>query len=176
MKSFLTILFILILLGCEVYYVNRSELSLTGKYVVTKIDITNVDQATEKDSLYQLGSTFISRDLPDPFDSIRINRFYIHLSNTNVRLNLLGTDQFGRDVWEYGNLNEIFYKVWANNAFFSGYLQFTYQTKTGHYQTMTFVIENDGLETLQLKSSGTWLRGEYGQKQVMTLFLTSVGP
>lgn len=41
---------------------------------------------------------------------------------------------------------------------------------------MTFYIEDDGYESLQLKSSGAWFNGEFGQKQVMTLTLTRVGP
>jgi hypothetical protein len=41
---------------------------------------------------------------------------------------------------------------------------------------MTFIIEDDGFETLQLKSSGAWFDGKMGQKQMMTLKLTRVGP
>lgn len=165
-------------LGCEVYYVERSELSISGKYVVSKLDVTNVDQSIDKDSLYSIGSVYIAKnDMPPPFDSIMVNRFYIHLTHASIRLNQLGVDNFGRDIWEYGNSpNEIFYRVFGNTAFFSGYLQFTYLTKHGNYQTMTFVIEHDGVESLQLKSSGSWFFGSEGQKQVITLYLTRVGP
>jgi hypothetical protein len=41
---------------------------------------------------------------------------------------------------------------------------------------MKFIIEDDGLETLQLKSSGAWFSGKLGEKQVMTMSLTRVGP
>jgi hypothetical protein len=41
---------------------------------------------------------------------------------------------------------------------------------------MTFMIEDDGMETLQIKSSGAWFDGKFGQKQVMTILLTRVGP
>jgi hypothetical protein len=178
MIRFLILFSFILLSGCEIYYVNKSEVTISGKYVVTALDITNVDQATEKDSLYKLGSVYLAkRAMPDPFDSIRINRFYIHMTEASIRLNLLGVDNFGRDVWQYGNSpNEIFYRVFGNTAFFSGYLQFTYLTKDKYYQTMTFIIEHDGLETIQLRSSGSWARGKEGQKQVMTLFLTRVGP
>ena len=55
-------------------------------------------------------------------------------------------------------------------------LNFDYLKKNGGQQRMTFMIEDDGLETLQLKSSGVWPSGKMGQKQVMTLYLTRVGP
>jgi len=49
-------------------------------------------------------------------------------------------------------------------------------TDDGSMRTVTFFIEDDGFETLQLKSSGAWFNGKFGQKQVMTLSLTRVGP
>jgi hypothetical protein len=49
-------------------------------------------------------------------------------------------------------------------------------TKEGGAQTMTFFIEDDGLESLQLKSSGMWINGKFGEKQVITMSLTRVGP
>lgn len=164
--------------GCEIYYVNEKELSITGKYVVTALDITNVGQATQKDSLYKLGSTYLAKDImPDPFDSIRINRFYLHLNYSSIRINLLGVDNSGRDIWEYGSSpNEIFYRIFGTTAFFNGYLQFNYLTKKNNYQTLTFLIEEDGIETLQLKSSGLWFSGNSNQKQIMTLYLTRVDP
>ena len=39
-----------------------------------------------------------------------------------------------------------------------------------------FIIEDDGLETLQLRSTGIWPNGQFGEKQVMTMSLTRVGP
>jgi hypothetical protein len=42
--------------------------------------------------------------------------------------------------------------------------------------SVTFLIEDDGLETLQLRSSGAWFTGKSGEKQVMTISLTRVGP
>lgn len=176
MKKLIILIVVFVLTGCEIYYVNKKELTLAGKYVVTALDVTYDDQSVGKDSLYQLGSTYLAKgDLPDPFDSIRINRFYIHLNYATIRMNLLGTDNFGRDIWEYGTSpNEIFYRVFGTTGFFSGYLQFDYFTKDKTHQTMTFIIEDDGIENLQLRSSGIWLFGN--QKKVITLYLTRIGP
>jgi hypothetical protein len=170
------LLFLFILFGCEKYAVETKDITLSGKYVVSRIDITNVDQATERDSLYNVGTTYKGL-LPNPFDSIRINRFYIHLDYSTIRMNLLGVSHDGRDIWEYGNYpNEIFYQVLSNNTYNNGFLRFTYLSKSDGMITFVFLIEEDGFETLQLRSSGSWMRGKEGQKQVMTLYLTRVGP
>ena len=171
------VLLMLMVTSCEKYVVNNSDITLSGKYVVSRLDITNVDQTQTRDSLYTLGTTYKNSLLPKPFDSIRINRFYIHLDYSTIRMNWIGIDN-SRDIWEYPLPPEqmITYKILSNNAYNSGYLQFTYLNKSGTNSTMTFLIEDDGFETLQLKSSGAWFRGKFGEKQVMTLYLTRVGP
>ena len=143
---------------------------------MSKLDITYVDQPQTPDTLYMVGDTYVNHLLPNPFDSIVVNRFYMHFDYSTVKLNWNRTTPDGRDVYQYGMApNEIFYNILSNNAYNNGYLQFTYLTG-GSYKTLTFLIEDDGFETLQLKSSGAWFKGKYGEKQVMTLYLTRVGP
>ena len=78
----------------------------------------------------------------------------------------------GRDIWEYGMApNEIYYRILNNNSYSNGFIQFTYESKPNDARTLTFLIEDDGFETLQLKSSGAWFDGKMGQKQMMTLKL-----
>lgn len=177
-KQIFYFLYLISFFSCEMFVLDTQTLTLSGKYVVSKLDITNVDQTTEKDSIYTIGDTYYAKNqTPHPFDSIVINRFYIHLDESSIRLNLLGVDFGGRDIWEYGSYdNPIFYSVFHNTSYSNGYLQFSYKTKKGELKTLTFLIEHDGLETLQLKNSGIWLRGKDGQKQIMTLYLTRVGP
>lgn len=178
MKRIVGILMFLVLItGCEKYVVEKSDITLSGKYVVSKLNVINVDQNQTPDSLYLLGSTYVNHKLPKPFDSIVIDDFYLHMDYSTIRLNLLGVNPTGKDIWEYGNYpNEIFYNIWGNNSYSNGFLQFTYVTSAGNSATMTFLIEDDGFESLQLKSSGAWFESEMGQKQVMTLALTRVGP
>jgi hypothetical protein len=89
-----------LLSSCEKFALERSDVTLSGKYVVSKLDITSVDQNTNQDSLYTLGSTYVNQLLPDPFDSIRINRFYLHMDYSTIRLNELGVSPTGKDIWE----------------------------------------------------------------------------
>jgi hypothetical protein len=171
------LIFLVFLSGCEKYVVETSDITLSGKYVISKIHITNVDQNQTPDSLYLIGSTYVNHNLPKPFDSLVINDFYLHMDYSTIRINLLGVTPTGKDIWEYGiSPNEIFYNVLGNNSYNNGFLQFTYVTSAGNAATMTFLIEDDGFESLQLKSEGAWFESEMGQKQVMTLGLTRVGP
>lgn len=169
----LVYLLLLVLSSCEVYFTEISDLTLSGKYVISRIDVTSVDQNTTPDSLYSIGSTYFNNTLPHPFDSIEINRFYMYFDYSTMGFNLLGQTPDGRDIWQY---RDIFYQVWNNNTFYHGTLIFDYIDIIGQSRRMIFSIEEDGLESLQLKSSGTWLNGEYGEKQIMTLYLTRVGP
>jgi hypothetical protein len=92
-------------------------------------------------------------------------------------MNQLGVNPTGRDIWEYGaSPNEIFYRILGNNSYNSGFVQFDYVASDKSVRTLTFLIEDDGFESLQLKSSGAWFKGKMGEKQVMTLYLTRVGP
>lgn len=171
------ILVLFLLTSCEKFVVETSDVTLSGKYVVSKLDITNVDQNQTRDSLYTVGDTYVNNLIPDPLDSIVVNRFYIHFDYSTVRMNELGVSPTGRDLWEYGSSpNEIFYRILSNNSYNSGFLQFDYVTLDGSARTLTFLIEDDGFESLQLKSSGAWFKGKFGEKQVMTLYLTRVGP
>jgi len=170
-------IFILLFFGsCERYALPISDLTLSGKYKLTLLDVTSVDQNITPDSLYRTGSVYINRNLPKPFDSLVINRFYIHLDYSTLRMNLLGVTPFGSDVWEFGNSpNFIYYRVLNNNTYNHGYLQFDYENQTGS-KTLTFHIEEDGIESLQLQSTGSWARGKFGEKQVLTFVWTRVGP
>ena len=177
MKKLYLILVLFLLTSCEKFVVETSDVTLSGKYVVSKLDITSVDQNTNRDSLYTIGDVYVNPILPDPIDSIVINRFYIHFDYSTVRMKLLGAYPSGQDIWFYGSdPNYIFYKNFGGTPFHAGYLQYHYTTKEGSHVSVTFLIEDDGLETLQLKSSGAWFAGKLGEKQVMTISLTRVGP
>lgn len=173
----LILILTLFLTSCERYVTEIKDLSLSGKYVVSKLEITNVDQNSTRDSLYLLGTTYINRNLSSPFDTIKINNFYIHFDYSTVRMKLMGVTQAGQDIWQYGiSPDWIFYRTFGTTAYHNGYIQYDYKSKNGSYPRVTFLIEDDGMESLQLKSSGGWFTGKEGQKQVMTLFLTRVGP
>jgi len=57
---------------------------LSGKYVVSKLEITNVDQNQTKDEIYLIGDTYVNNNLPHPFNNIKINNFYLHFDYSTV--------------------------------------------------------------------------------------------
>jgi hypothetical protein len=177
MRKVFLLLIVLLFASCEQYVTEISDLTLSGKYVVSKLEITNVDQNQTRDSLYLLGTNYVNPLLPKPFDSIRINNFYLHMDYSTLRMKLLGVTQSGQDIWRYGSgQNPIFYRTFGRTPYNYGYMQFDYVTEDGSSRTITFQIEDDSYESLQLKSSGAWFNGKFGQKQVMTMSLTRVGP
>lgn len=176
MKKIFLIIF-LSLTSCQFYVTEIKDVTLSGKYVVSKLEITNVDQTQTKDEIYLVGDTYINNNLPHPFNNIKINNFYLHFDYSTVRMDWRGSTKSGEDIWRYGvSPDEIFYKIFGGTPFHSGYMQYHYTSKDGGHVLVTFMIEDDGLETLQIKSSGAWFDGKFGQKQVMTMQLTRVGP
>lgn len=99
-KLFLLLSVSFLLFSCEAYVSSNSDVSLSGKYVVSKVDITNVDQNQTRDSLYLNGTTYNNPLLSKPFDNIQINRFYIHMDYSTIRIKQLGVTQ---TVKTYGN-------------------------------------------------------------------------
>ena len=176
MKKIILII-LLFLTSCQFYVTEIKDVTLSGKYVVSKLEITNVDQNQTPNKIYLVGDTYINNNLSHPFNNIKINNFYLHFDYSTLRMDLRGVTKSGEDIWGYGvSPNEIFYKTFGTTPFHSGYLQYHYTSKTGDRVSMTFMIEDDGMETLQIKSSGAWFDGKFGQKQVMTMLLTRVGP
>lgn len=173
MRKIIFILTLVIFTSCERYALPISDLTLSGKYKLALLDVTAVDQNVTRDSLYRPGSTYINPQLPPPFDSIVINRFYIHMDYSKIRLNLLNENL---DLWQFGNPGEeIYYRVLNNTTYNHGYLQFDYVVNSKKNR-LTFHIEEDGVESLQLQSSGQWVKGELGEKQILTFVWTRVGP
>jgi len=166
MKRIVGILMFLILLsGCEKYVVEKSDVTLSGMYNITKI-VTTDDNGL--DSVYTYG--FCKNDiLPKPFDSIPINNFFIEFSYVDVRFNLINTNPY---MWEYGgntDSTQIWTTINGNHSYFSGFLSFSYKpTGTDSYRTLRFTIVDDGLVSLTLRSEGTYTNS----KKHITLYLS----
>ena len=175
MKKIILII-LLFLTSCQFYVTEIKDVTLSGKYVVSKLEITSVDQSSPRIEKFFIGQTYVNNALGHPFNKIQINNFYIHFDYSTIRMGEIRVED-GRDIWEYGmSSKEIFYRVFGTTPFHSGYLEFDYLSKDGSRRSMKFIIEDDGLETLQLRSTGIWPNNQFGEKQTMTLFLTRVGP
>ena len=177
MKKLVVIVLLVILTGCE-KYVSGTQLSLSGKYLITRVSMISVDQNTTRDSVYYSGDIYKSQSnlSPKPFDTIKVGKTFIHLDEMLINLRYIGVDTYGRDMWD--KRYESGYRIIGNNQWQEGYLQFTYHdaAKTNSNPTMTFQITEDKLESLELTSSGYWPYGRAGEKKLMILKLIRVGP
>ena len=178
MRKLFLLLVVLVCVSCEHYVTEIKDVTLSGTYVVSKLHVTNVDQNQSRDSLYLVGSTYINPNSPHPFNRISINNFYIHFDYSTIRINKIGVLQnTGQDIWQYGSSpNNIFYHIINRTPYYSGDIDFNYIPINGSIRRVILGIEDDGLESLQLKTKGNWIRGPYGQNQMITFTLTRVGP
>jgi hypothetical protein len=174
---FLSAVFLTFFTSCE-KYVSGTTLSLSGKYLITRITLKSVGQNTTGDSTFRTGDVFLdtSRYTPIPFDRIRVGYTFWHFDNTLINLRYTGVNQYGTDMWD--NRYQTWYNIWGNNQWQEGYLQFSYtdQIKTNTRYSCTFQITDDNFESLELVSSGKWPSYQYGEKKIMIINLTRVGP
>ena len=70
MKKLVVIVLLVILTGCE-KYVSGTHLTLSGKYLITRVSMISVDQNTTRDSVYYSGDIYKSQSnlSPKPFDT-----------------------------------------------------------------------------------------------------------
>jgi hypothetical protein len=182
MKKLFLLLLVLILSSCEKYVTEISDLTLSGKYVITKMTVITISHSIKKDTTYLSGGIFRNNSLPHPFSYIKVNEFYFHFTYSEVRMNWINRIQTGsnRDMWEYGSPpNEIFYHrlPYSYNAYDFGKIQFDYKpTNENTYRRITFHIDSDLLETVQLSGLDIAPYGKDGPAYRFILTLSRVGP
>lgn len=181
MKKYLLLLLPL-LLSCEKYVTEVSDLTLSGKYVVSQLQVIQISNPTGKDSTYLGNQLFVNQSLPDPFDSIRVNDFYIHFTYTNVMIDWLGNDTVtGYEIWKYGQSNSkpIFYNrvPWTFDSYTLGKIKFHYiPNNKGVVFPVVLQIDSDKFESLQISGFEFVPNGPNGTRYRLILSLTRVGP
>jgi len=157
----------------------ESSLTLSGKYVLSKLVL--VEGSTLKDSVIQSGQLFTSSDLPDPFDSLKVNDFFIHFDYSTIRMVWYNKNQTGQgDRWEYGEspYEIYYYRVpWSYDAYNLGKIQFDYKPKDkSSYRRVILQVDSDLLESIQL--SGLYFSpiGNNGPNYKLVMSFTRIGP
>jgi hypothetical protein len=183
MKKLIPFLIItLLFISCEKYTTNVSDLTLSGKYVVSKMTIITTSHAVMIDSTYLSNSVFRDSTLPNPFNYIKVNDFYVHFDYASIRMNWIKRTTTGslRDMWEYGESpNEIFYNrlPYSYNAYDFGTIQFDYKpTNERSYRRITLHIDSDLPESLQLSGLDFAPYGKNGPEYKIIFSLTRTGP
>ena len=183
MKKLIPFLIItLFFISCEKYVTNVSVLTLSGKYVVTKMTIITTSHAVMIDSTYLSNSVFRDSMLPHPFNNIKVNDFYLHFDYASIRMNWIMRTTTGslRDMWQYGESpNEIFYNrlPYSYNAYNLGKIQFDYKpVNEKAYRRITLQIDSDLPESLQLSGLDFAPYGKNGPTYKIIFSLTRTGP
>ena len=168
MKKYL--LFILLCLtSCEKFVLNNSDITLSGRYVVSQVDIIYTDRPSVT---FIGGQTYVNPKLPHPFNNIKVNDFYMLFEGGGFTgwFKLGRIQPYSSNLWSYGNNRELFFDVYGNNSYNHGYLSLKYiPINTNTYQNMIFRIEEDGLEHLKLLNTGVY--DNQGNKTQIRLYL-----
>ena len=172
-KLFFLIPFFLV--SCEKYVTEISDLSLSGRYVVSQVDVINSDGNNQS---FIGGQTYVG-EYPHPFNNIQVNNFYILFdgSGFNGFFKMVRLQPFSSNLWLYGNDQDLFFSVYGNTSYSYGYLVLTYTPiSSTTKKTLTFRIEEDGLEHLKLLSTGINTNGGLGPKSQIRLYLQREHP
>jgi hypothetical protein len=168
MKSLFYFLVSVFLLSSCVKYEQSTLLSLAGEYRVDKVTYEQVDNTSSSNNMvYYPGDLYVNPSEVFPMDSIEVGFTRIHMDYSMIRFSPTNNTD-GSVNWT----KEYYYYVHGQTSNFSlGYLQFDINGSV-----RTFKIVDDGLESLVLRSTGTWASGSAGSDVSVTLFLTRVGP
>ena len=163
--SFFLILFMLT--SCEKYVTDTSTITLSGKYLLQKLSIVQIENPTDSIKNFVVGDMVINRFLPDPFDTLRIGAFYLDFNYSDLRMNFLRRTN-ERDVWEYGMSPDfIFYHrvPLSFDAYTFGKITFVYLPKDEKsYRKIVLSIDSDLAESLQLSGLDFSPHGRNGPK------------
>jgi hypothetical protein len=167
MKKLLFYLSLITLLSCEKYVTETSTITLSGKYLLQKLSVVQIENPTDSIRNFVVGDMVINKFLPDPFDTIKVGAFYIDFNYSDLRMNFLRRTN-ERDVWEYGMSPDfIFYHrvPLSFDAYTFGKITFVYIPKDEKsYRKIILSIDSDLAESLQLSGLDFSPYGKNGPK------------
>jgi hypothetical protein len=167
MKKLLFFLILFMLTSCEKYVTETSTITLSGKYLLQKLSIVQIENPTDSIRNFVVGDVVINRFLPDPFDTLKVGAFYLDFNYSDLRMNFLRRTN-ERDVWEYGMSPDfIFYHrvPLSFDAYTFGKITFMYLPKDeSSYRKIILSIDSDLAESLQLSGLDFSPYGKNGPK------------
>lgn len=167
MKKLSFFLILLMLSSCEKYVTDTSTITLSGKYLLQKLSVVQIENPTDSIRNFVVGDMVINRFLPDPFDTLKVGAFYMDFTYSDLRMNFLRRTN-ERDVWEYGmSPNEIFWSrvPFSFDAYTFGKITFMYVPKDENtYRKIILSIDSDLAESLQLSGLDFSPYGKNGPK------------
>jgi hypothetical protein len=182
MKKLFLLLLVLVLSSCEKYVTEISDLTLSGEYVVTEVQVINSNGGLVQN--YSFGETYSSNSLPHPFNKIKTNHFRIHFTYSEVYMskeveldNNIWDWEYGRNK-PYSNKGILYDRIpYSYNSYDLGKFDFNYIPKNElSYRRIIFNVISDLPESLHLSGLEHAPQAQNGPHYTLVLKLIRVGP
>jgi len=167
MKKIFLILITLISLTSCVKYAQPPLLSLSGEYRIDKITYENRDNSSLNQVFYP-GDLYVNESETKPLDTIAVGFTRIAMDYAMIYFNPIDDPSTSTTTWT----KKYTYMVQGhNNVYDLGYIVFNYDGTKRIWK-----IIDDGMESLVIRTSGSYDYGNNSSGETTTMFLTRVGP
>jgi hypothetical protein len=166
MKNILYISLLLFVITSCVKYGEPVSLSLSGEYVIDKIVYDDRDD-DNLDQVFYPGDLYVNPSETKPIDSIKVGITKLALDYSVIYFNPVEQPS-GSTTW---NKKYTYYVQGHNNLYDLGYIVFDYDGTRRVWK-----IIDDGVESLVIRTSGSYDYGSNSSGEQTVMYLTRVGP
>jgi hypothetical protein len=166
MKKILISFISLILITSCVKYAQPPLLSLSGEYRIDKITYENRDNSSLNQVFYP-GDLYVNESETKPIDSISVGFTRLALDYSIIYFNPVDLPS-GGTTW---SKKYTYYTHGQRSVYDYGYIVFNYDGTRRVWK-----ILDDGVESLAIRTSGSYDFGSNTSGETTTMFLTRVGP
>lgn len=166
MKKILISFISLVLITSCVKYTQPPLLSLSGEYRIDKITYENRDNSSLNQVFYP-GDLYVNESETKPIDSISVGFTRLALDYSIIYFNPVDLPS-GGTTW---SKKYTYYTHGQRSVYDYGYIVFNYDGTRRVWK-----ILDDGVESLAIRTSGSYDFGSNSSGETTTMFLTRVGP
>lgn len=166
MKKILISFISLVLITSCVKYAQPPLLSLSGEYRIDKITYENRDNSSLNQVFYP-GDLYVNESETKPIDSISVGFTRLALDYSIIYFNPVDLPS-GGTTW---SKKYTYYTHGQRSVYDYGYIVFNYDGTRRVWK-----ILDDGVESLAIRTSGSYDSGSNSSGETTTMFLTRVGP
>ena len=166
MKKILISFISLVLITSCVKYAQPPLLSLSGEYRIDKITYENRDNSSLNQVFYP-GDLYVNESETKPIDSISVGFTRLALDYSIIYFNPVDLPS-GGTTW---SKKYTYYTHGQRSVYDYGYIVFNYDGTRRVWK-----ILDDGVESLAIRTSGSYDSGSNTSGETTTMFLTRVGP
>jgi hypothetical protein len=167
MKKTTSLLLLLLILTSCLKYSQPKLLSLSGEYRIDKITYENRDNLSLNHVFYP-GDLYVNPSETKPLDSIKVGFSRLALDYSTIYFDPIDNPMSGSTTWD----KKYFYHVHGQTTIYDlGYIIFDYDGTRRVWK-----ILDDGVESLVIRTSGSYDFGSNSSGETTTMFFTRVGP